>query len=77
MKHFYLVTLYGYDEEGDLFYATGFAKCKLQLITKADILAIMEKAKNDSEFSLNLHSVSYLGHMTEDAFEHLRSMEDE
>ena len=75
MKHCYLVTLYGYDEEGDLFYATGFAKCNLPAITKADISAIIEKSKKDSEFPLNLHSVSYLGHMTEDAFEHLRSME--
>ena len=77
MKHFYLVTLYGYNEEGDLFYATGFAKCNRQSITKADILAIIEKSKKDSELPLNLHSVSYLGHMTEDAFEHLRAMDDE
>lgn len=77
MKHVYLVTLYGYREEGDLFFATGFAKCNVQAVTKPDLVEIMEIAKEDSDVPLNLHSVSYLGHMTEDAFEHLRSMQDE
>lgn len=74
MKHYYLVTLYGYDEEGKLFYATGFAECDRQSITKADVLAISEKAEKDSEFPLGLHGISYMGCMTQDAFKHLRSM---
>ena len=77
MKHYYLVTLYGYDGEGELFYSTGFAKCNRQSITKADLEAIVQKGKEDSEFELKLHGVSYLGEMTEDAFEHLRCMQDE
>ncbi|MGN8248864.1 hypothetical protein [Pseudomonas sp. SMV7] len=75
MKHGYLLTLYGYDEEDDLYYATGFAKCNQQALTKADIVAIIEDSKKHGD--LQLHSVSYLGHMTEDAFEHLRSMSGE
>jgi len=77
MKHFYLVTLYGYDADDELFFATGFAPCKRQALTKADLEAVLKKGKEDSEFELRLHSVSYLGEMTEDAFEHLRSMQDE
>ncbi|MBF8669224.1 hypothetical protein IR012_07265 [Pseudomonas putida] len=72
MKHFYLVTLYGYTEDGDLYYATGFAKCNDQRITKADIQAIIEESQEHGE--LKLHGISYMGCMTEDAFEHLRSM---
>lgn len=75
MKHFYLVTLYGYTDDGRICYPTGFAGCDEQRITKADIVAIIEKSKAHGEFQL--HGVSYLGHMTEDAFEHLRSMSDE
>ncbi|WP_085625961.1 MULTISPECIES: hypothetical protein [unclassified Pseudomonas] len=74
MKHCYLVTMYGYDEDEDdrLYYVTGFAKCNQQALTKADIRAIMEDSKKHGD--LYLHGVSYLGHMTEDAFEHLRAM---
>ncbi|HDS1697009.1 MULTISPECIES: hypothetical protein [Pseudomonas] len=75
MKHFYLVTLYGYTDDGRVYYPTGFAGCDEQRITKADIAAVIEKGKQHGH--LRLHSISYLGHMTEDAFEHLRSMSDE
>ncbi|HBK50316.1 MULTISPECIES: hypothetical protein [Pseudomonas] len=75
MKHFYLVTLYGYTDDGRVYYPTGFAGCDEQRITKADIAAIIEKGKLHGQ--LQLHSISYMGHMTEDAFKHLRSMSDE
>ena len=74
MKHFYLITFYGYDADDQIFFATGFAPCERQALTKADIQAVLEESKEVSEFELNLHSVSYLGEMTADAFEHLRSM---
>lgn len=51
MKHGYLLTLYGYDEEDDLYYATGFAKCNQQALTKADIVAIIEDSKSTVTFS--------------------------
>ena len=71
MKHYYLVTLYGYDEEENLYFPTVFVKCNQQLITKADLIACIEDGKKHGE--LQLHTIAYMGHMTEDAFEHLRS----
>lgn len=79
MKHFYLVTLYGYTNKGRLVFPSGFAPCDGPRITKEDLGAIMaDLYENDKRFKsgLGLHSVSYLGYMTEDAFEHLRSMPD-
>ena len=75
MKHFYLVTLYGYDEEGKVYFPTGFAACNGQQITKADIADVIEKSQEHGEFQL--HSISYMGYMTEDAFEHLRGISDD
>lgn len=76
MKHFYLVTLYGYTDDGNVYYPAGFASCNEQRITKADVMAIIEKSKeHGGEFQL--HSISYMGHMTEDTFENVRSMSDE
>ncbi|MGY4524628.1 hypothetical protein [Pseudomonas sp. TE21394] len=73
MKHFYLVTLYGYMDDGSVYYPTGFVSCNEQMITKADIMAIIEKSKEHGS-EVQLHSISYMGHMTEDTFENVRSM---
>ncbi len=56
MKHYYLVTLYGYDEEGDLYFPTVFAKCNHQLITKADLIACIEDGEKHGE--LQLHAIA-------------------
>ncbi|MDV5098375.1 hypothetical protein QQ994_01325 [Pseudomonas asiatica] len=77
MKHFYLVTLYGYTDDGRLVFPTGFAPCDGPRITQEDLNVVIDEInENDDRFKdgVALHSVSYLGSMTEDAFEHLRSM---
>ncbi|MDD2048828.1 hypothetical protein [Pseudomonas putida] len=67
MKHYFCVTLFGNDEDGSLFFITGFASGDEQIITKADIQSILDSSKEHGDFKLQ--GISYMGYMTEEQFE--------
>lgn len=67
MKHYFCVTLYGYNEDGSVHYITGFKSNSEQVITKADIEAIQVASREHGDFQLQ--GISYMGCMTEEQFE--------